>query len=107
VLVVFECFYAMVYLVPEWAQIGHSDKWQLKVLSLLNSAGISHVAVSCMGGVTHWNVCTSQAFPIEHNTFEALAAPLAMIHGIILKLLHMHDVSGYLSVFTVLGISLF
>ena len=97
----------MVYLVPEWAQIGHSDKWQLKVLPLLNSTGISHVAVSCMGGVTHWNVCTSWVFSIEHNTFEALAAPLAMIHGIILKLLRMYDVSGYLSVFTVLDISLF
>ena len=74
----------MVYLVPEWAQIRHSDKWQLKVLPLLNSAGISHIAVSCVGGVTHRNVCTGWVFPIEHNTFEALAAPLAVIHGIIL-----------------------
>ena len=76
VLVVFECFYAVVYLVPEWAQIRHSDKWQLKVLPLLNSASISHVAVSCVGGVTHRNVCRNQFFPIEHNTFEALAVPL-------------------------------
>ena len=80
----------IVYLVPEWAQIRHSDKWQLKVLPLLNSTGISYMAVSCMGGVTHWNVCTSRVFPIDHNTFEVPAAPLAMIRGIILKLLHMH-----------------
>jgi len=77
------------------------------VLPLLNSAGISHVAVSFVGGVTHGNVCTSRVFPTEYNTFEALAAPLARTHGIILKLLLTHDVSGYLSVFTVLDISLF
>ena len=96
---------------PEYAQIMHSEKkgWfptgcilaREGRMGMQQTAAESHLFAPRTGfafhmwlflggGVeyVHW-----LSFPIERNIFEPHAASPGMIHGVIIKLLRMHDVT--------------